>query len=313
MLSAGRGIGKMQDIGIGKNSMRKKFLLILVMVVLCAGLAVCFWIGRAHERRKAPAAPAIPMNDEAFAVNFPLLAATRADHETDSSGAQVVDLSKQGEEFLITEGGSLILSGKMKGRIRISSEEQTVHLFLKGVEVTAKEGPAMFVESAGKVIITLVEGTENRFSDSGDYRQETEAEACIYSAGDLTINGGGSLAVNGFFKDGIRSRNVIKIMDGEITIRCKRSGIHGTDGIHIAGGKLDISSEKNGLRTTKSGSNGRGNLVISGGDHKIIAGRHAFLVGRGDLYIYDCSVYEKSVIGAWDVGGKTFVQSGCVQ
>ena len=253
------------------------------------------------------------MSEEVLYESFPLLAATRADHETDSTGAVPADLSQQGEEFLITEGGSWMLSGKMKGRVRIDAEEQTVHLFLAGVEVTAKEGPALFVESAGKVIITLVEGTENRFSDSGDYRQETVAEACIYSAADLTINGGGSLAVNGFYKDGIRSRNVVKIMDGEISIRCKRSGIHGTDGMHVMGGKLDISSEKNGLRTTKSGTNGRGNLVISGGDHRIIAGRHAFLVGRGDLYIYDCTVYEKSVIGAWDVGGKTFVQSGCVQ
>ena len=303
----------MFEIENDKKMAGKKALLILMALLLCAALAGCFLIGRLYERRKAPVEPEVPMSEAVLHESFPLLAATRADHETDSSGAQVVDLSKQGEELLITEGGSLILRGKMKGRIRISSEEQTVHLFLTGVEVTAKEGPAIFVESAGKVIITLAEETENRLSDSGDYRQETEAEACIYSAGDLTINGGGSLAVNGFFKDGIRSRNVIKIMDGEISIRCKRSGIHGTDGIHIAGGKLDISSEKNGLRTTKSGSNGRGNLIISGGDHRIIAGRHAFLVGRGDLYIYDCSVYEKSVIGAWDVGGNTFVQSGCVQ
>lgn len=303
----------MTDIGIGKAAVRKKLWMVLALVLLCGMLAGCFLIGRSHDRRKEQTNPPVPVSEEDFHVAFPLLAVTRADHDTDSTGAKEIDLSREGEEFLISEGGKWQLTGKMKGRILIDVEEQTVHLFLSGADVTAKEGPAIYVKSAGKVIITLAEGTENQLGDSGDYRQETEAEACIYSAADLTINGEGSLAVNGLYKDGIRSRNVVKVLSGKIAIRCKRSGIHGTDGIHVSGGSMDISSEKNGMRTTKSGSNGRGNLVISGGDHRIIAGRHAFLVGRGDLYIYDCSVYEKSVVGAWDVGGETMVQSGCLQ
>ena len=75
----------------------------------------------------------------------------------------------------------------------------------------------------------------------------------------------------------------------------------------------NISSEKNGLRTTKSGADGRGNLVISGGDHRIIAGRHAFLVGRGDLYVYNCRIFDKSIVSTWNVGGQVKVQSGCIQ
>lgn len=303
----------MTDVGIGKRAAGRKLMLVPALLLLCLALAGCYLIGASHERRKAPAAPQVPISEEALDERFPLLAVTRADRDTDSAGARETDLSREGEELRITEGGKWLLTGRMKGRILIDAEEQTVHLFLAGAEVTAKEGPALYVRSAGKVIITLAEGTENRLGDSGDYRQEAEAEACVFSAADLTVNGTGKLTVNGLYKDGIRSRNVVKILDGEITIRCKRSGIHGTDGVHITGGQLDISSEKNGIRTTKSGLNGRGNLVISGGDHRIIAGRYAFLTGRGDLYIYHCSVYEKSVISAWDAGGETLVQSGCLQ
>ena len=103
------------------------------------------------------------------------------------------------------------------------------------------------------------------------------------------------------------------VVDGEITIKCKRSGIHGTDGILVAGGRLSISSEKYGLRTVKSGADGRGNLVVSGGEHRIIAGRHAFLVSRGDLYVYNCEVSDNSIVSTASVGGRTRIQSGCFE
>lgn len=294
---------------------RKKILQALLLAVLCCALAGCWIIGKRHEQGQAPKAePEIPMSEEEFRENFPYLAVTRADHETDSGEAQPLDLSgqKEGSELLIS-GGSWILSGKMTGRIRIDAEEQTVHLILDGVNLLSKEGPAIWAESAGKVIITLKEGTENVISDAGDYRKTPDLEACIQSNADLTFNGTGALTVSGLYKDAIRSKNVVKVLDGQITLRCKRSGIHGTDGIHVTGGELDISSEKNGLRTTKNGIDGRGDLVIAGGSHRIIAGRHAFLVGRGDLYIYDCTIQEKSVVSTWNVGGEARVQGGCIQ
>ena len=296
-----------------KGRGRRRALQVILLFLLCAALAGCYWLGLRHEERLAPRTPEVPMTEETFDQHFPFLAVTHADHETENAQALDVDLSQVGEELLLSEGGAWRLSGKMYGQIRIAAEEQTVHLILDGVTLTAKEGPALYVESAGKLILTLAEGSENVISDSGDYRRTPDTEACIFSAADLTINGSGMLSVNGLYKDGIRSQNVVKILGGDISVRSKRTGIHGTDGIHITGGFLEISSEKNGLRTTKSGQNGRGNLVVAGGDHRIIAGRFAFLVGRGDLYIYNCSVFEKSVVSAWDVGGQAHVQSGCIQ
>ena len=291
---------------------RKKALQALLLLLLCGALVLCWKVGRSYENRHTPSTPEIPLSEETLREAFPRLAVTRADHDTEAEDAERVDLLQAGEELLIS-GGNRELTGRLAGRIRIAAEEQTVHLILAGVNLTSAEGPAIWVESAGKVIITLKDGTENYISDSGDYRKTPGVEACIYSEADLTLNGKGSLTVSGLYRDAIRSKNVVKVLDGKITIRCKRSGIHGTDGIYVAGGELDISSEKNGLRTTKNGADGRGNLVIAGGDHRIIAGKHAFLVGRGDLYIYDCSIFEKSVVSPWNVGGEVRVQSGCIQ
>lgn len=303
----------MSNLSPGRPQPRNKLLLAAVLLLLCGALALCWVVGVRYERARQPKPATVPLTEEELTVQFPILALTRADHETDSENAIAVNLSDCDGECLIDEGGAYRLSGSLNGVIRVAAEEQTVHLILDSISVTSPQGPALLVESAGKVILSLPEGSHSTLSDSGHYLRNTDDEACISSRSDLTINGSGALTVNGLYKDAIRSRNVIRIPDGEITINCKRTGIHGTDGILVSGGSLNISSEKNGLRTTKSGADGRGNLVISGGDHRIIAGRHAFLVGRGDLYVYNCRIFDKSIVSTWNVGGQVKVQSGCIQ
>ena len=295
--------------------MRRKAALGGALALLIGALVLCWVVGTRHERAKVPAKPVSPIAEEVLAADFPRLAVTRADQDTEMTDAVPVDLSQEQDELLITAGGKYRLSGKLNGRIRVDAEEQTVHLFLDGVTVNAGEGPALWTESAGKLILTLTEGSENSFTDSGRYQNYigAGAEACVYSRADLTVNGSGKLTVTGLYKDAIRSSNVVKILDGNLTIRCKRTGVHGSDGIRVSGGSVSISSEKNGFRTTKSGADGRGNLVVSGGSHRVIAGRYAFLVARGDLYIYDCTILDKSVVSTYSAGGQVSIQSGCFQ
>ena len=297
----------------GSRRTRTRLLLWLALAVLCAALALCWVVGARYERARQPREAEIPLTEEEMNQEFPLLALTRADRETGDENAQTLDLSEYQGECVIREGGVYVLSGSLDGVIRIEAEEQTVHLVLDSVTVVSSNGPALLVESAGKVILTLPEYSESTLSDTGHYPKGAEAEACVWSSADLTINGTGALTVNGLYKDAIRSKNVVRVVDGEITIKCKRSGIHGTDGILVAGGRLSISSEKYGLRTVKSGADGRGNLVVSGGEHRIIAGRHAFLVSRGDLYVYNCKVSDNSIVSTASVGGRTRIQSGCFE
>ena len=289
-----------------------KAVKILALIVLCGVLGCCYQVGMQHDKKKAdPSAKA--MNDAKLSAYFPAFQMTRSDEDTDATDAKPMDLAQAEGECLITEGGKYLLKGELRGRIRIAAEEETVHLFLAGVTVQSTEGPALLAESTGKVILTLAEGTENRFSDSGRYQHYLDQDACLFGRGDITINGAGTLRVNGLYRDGIRSSNMMKVAGGQIFITCKRNGIHGSDGIHVSGGRVQISSEKNGFRTTKHGAEGRGNLIISGGEHQIIAGRYAFLVSRADLYVYDCRILDKSVVGAYNVGGRARIESGCIQ
>ena len=279
-------------------------------IVLVFVLFICWKIGEAHEAEKLPE---LPMSDEQLRETFPYLAVTQMDHVNEMTDPIDLDLSTLSDGYEITEAGEYHLTGELRGSLRINTPEENVHLFLDNVSITAVSGPALYCQGANKLIITLMPGTENYISDSGDYRAEDTVEACIYCENDLTFNGTGELTVNGYYKDAIRAKDVIKILGGDYAIKCKRTAIHGTDGVVVTDGAFTISSEKNGFKSTKSSIEGRGNIIISGGELSIIAGRYAFVTEKANLYIYDCTVYQRSVMSPYNVAGSILVQEGCVQ
>ena len=284
-----------------------------VLAALLAALPACWAIGTAYETAAAKERPNIPSTEEELRKDFSYLSVTQWERGTEMTAPVEVDLSQAGDGYEITAGGEFRLTGELRGTLVIDAEDQNVHLFLDNVTVTSKSGPAIYCRSANKLVITLMPGTENWISDLGSYRADGEAEACIYSECGLTFNGTGGLIVNGYYKDAIRSRDVVKILDGVYTVKCKRTGVHGNDGILVTGGKFMISSEKYGLKTSNLGAEGRGNMIISGGEFSIIAGRYAFVTAKADLLICDCVVSESSVVDTYDVGGTARVQEGCVQ
>ena len=279
-------------------------------ILLVFALFVCWQIGVAFADEKTPD---FPTTDEELRGTFPYLAITDMDRETEMAEAVDLNLSKLSDGYEITQAGAYHLTGELRGSLKINAPEENVHLFLDGVSITAMTGPALYCEDGNKLIITLMPDSENTLSDSGKYPADGEVESCLYSRCDLTINGTGALSVNGYYKDAIRSRDTVKILGGDYSIKCKRTAIHGTDGIVVTDGSFMISSEKFGLKSTKSNTEGRGNIVISGGELSIIAGRYAFVTSKADLYIYDCTIYERSVMSEYDLGGTAHVQEGCIQ
>ena len=279
-------------------------------ILLVFALFICWKIGTAYETEKVPA---IPASDEELRESFPYLAIIDMDQVTEMTDPVDIDLSGFSDGYEITGEGEYHLTGELRGTLIINAPEENVHLFLDNVSITSKSGPALYCKDANRLVITLLPGTENYISDSGDYRAEDTVEACIYSECNMTFNGPGELTVNGYYKDAVRSRDAIKILGGDYAIKCKRTAIHGTDGIVVTDGSFAISSEKYGFKSTKKSPEGRGNIIISGGELSIIAGRYAFVAEKANLYIYDCTVYQRSVMSVYDVGGEVRVQEGCVQ
>lgn len=288
---------------------------LLALACLCLCLIICWNAGQAHEQKGAHKYAEVPIAEEDFDETFPYLAVTELDQKTEPDNAIVVNLDDYDDEVVLSTGGDYILTGTLAGHLVVDAKEQNVHIFLNNVDITSEGGPAIMVpdDAGDKLVITLMEGTDNSISDNGDFRDYDEYEATIEASCDITINGTGELVVAGYYKDAIRSKDIVKILDGSYSIKCKRNGIMGNDGILVNGGNIVISSEKNGLKTSKKGEDGRGNLVVAGGELSIIAGRYAFVTVKAGIYIYNCTVYNKSIVDTYDCGGSRRVQEGCVQ
>ncbi|MCD8082472.1 MAG: carbohydrate-binding domain-containing protein [Clostridiales bacterium] len=181
-----------------------------------------------------------------------------------------------GNTVEINDGGTFVVSGSLSdGQIRITaSKGETVRLILNGVEISNSTTAPIYAEKKCKVILTLAEGTENLVSDGTSYvleEGEDEPDSPIFVKGDLTINGSGSLSVQGNYQSGIRSKGNLLIVSGTIAVDCQDDGIKGKDSLVILDGDLKIRSVKDGLKSNNDESDEVGYIWIDGGTIAIAA------------------------------------------
>lgn len=236
---------------------------------------------------------------------------TGIDTDVNVDSAVPVDLAAYAGQYTIEAGGSYRLTGELQGSILIDAEEQIVHLILDGVSIRSSAGPALRVRSAGKLVVTVM--GQNTLADSGNYFGFVEENACLYSESDVTLNGTGTLDINGDHKDGIHSKDTVKLLGGRVRIWAKRDGIRGNDGICVCGDGLEIECEGSGLHTTKSknGEKEKGTIEVRGGDVSIIAGEYALCAAK-DVYLSGCSLYVKGVRGDCSAQ-NVYAEEGCLR
>ncbi len=287
----------------------QKYLYILFALsisIFLLVIAICLLGAREQQVREVMGNTTEPIKYEQ------IYACTRADLNTDAENAERIDLSKADMSYTIADAGSYLLYGEYEGQICIDAEEQIVHLFLENVNIKSPSGPALDIRAAGKVIITLMDGTSNTVEDKVYYQKNSEGDAAIYSICDLTINGNGALAVYGFYNKGIHSKDIIKILGGNITVQAKGNGIQGNDGMRIAPETLSIESEGHGLYSKKSGTDNKGTIEICDGDIEIIAGQNAVFSSK-DLYVSNCLIWGNSVLDAFHASGSAHLREGCIK
>lgn len=228
----------------------------------------------------------------------------------DMEKTERVDLDACESGRVILTGSDIWLSGSLEGQVVIDAEEdELVHLYLDGVEITSTNGPALWVQEAAKVVVTLVSDTENVLADFPDYTDYEETPACLYSVCDLTLNGGGALQVFGYHEDGIRSRDRIKVLDCDLSVQAKGDGIRGSDGIYMQRAFVSVESEKNGLRTVNQGADERGVIEIDGGALSVIAGKNG-ICSAADVYVYHGQCSLNAVEETVKAEGTTYIADG---
>lgn len=208
------------------------------------------------------------------------------------SGATV-----SGSRVTITAAGAYGISGDLSdGQILVDTQDaEKVTLILNGADIACSTSAPIFVVNAEKVVITLAEGTQNSVTDGKTYLYadptSDEPSAAIFSNDDLTINGAGSLTVSANYKNGIQSKDDLKITGGNITVTAVSDGLKGKDSITIKNGAITVDAGGDGLQSTNAEEAERGYISIEGGTLAITAALDGIqaetnlLVSGGDITI----------------------------
>lgn len=229
----------------------------------------------------------------------------------------------------ITAGGTYVISGTLNdGSIRVEAGEEQVHIVLNGVNITCGNGAPFYANNGKKTVVTLAEGSSNTFTDSQNYEyavtetngetgeESGEPNAAMFSKKALTINGSGTLTVNGNFNNGITCKDDLKIMSGDIAVTAKNHGIRGNDSVVIRSGTIDVTASGDGIKSTKTGNDSKGYVYIEGGAISINAGDDGIqaetllAVAGGDINIVssDDAMHTGVTLAVSD--GKISVQAG---
>lgn len=221
------------------------------------------------------------------------------------SPEKAVDLSSVNGTLSITDPGAYTLTGTLQGSIVIDAQDQAVQLILDNASVKAMTECAVDVVSASKVIITSRDGTQNSLED-GSYTDESADEnACVFSTAPLSFNGGGQLTIKGDYKDGVHSKDTVKVCGANLEIQAKRDGIRGNDGVGIRNANLTITAKKSAVKSSKSGKKGKGNIALSNSTLKAAAGEYG-IYSSADLYLKDVSTDISAKIGEMEAVGTIY-------
>ncbi|MBR1810655.1 MAG: carbohydrate-binding domain-containing protein [Clostridia bacterium] len=177
----------------------------------------------------------------------------------------------------ISKAGTYVISGSSSdGRINVNAgNSDDVKLVLNGLTL-ASSTAAITAVNADKVILTLAAGTVNSVADSASYTLDldgSDADAAIFAKTDLTINGSGTLNVNGNYKHGVVSKDSLAITGGTINVTAVSTGIEGKDCVKAADATVSVTAGTDAIRSTNTDREDRGFVYLQSGVYDLTAGK----------------------------------------
>ena len=206
------------------------------------------------------------------------------DLSDDGIKADAPGIYSDGSILTITLPGEYLLRGSLSnGQIIVDCEvEGKVRLFFSGITVHCENAPALYIKKCSpRLTIDLAEGTVNELSDGAEYAdKESKIDAVIFSKSDLTITGTGVLNVTGAYRDGIVSKDDLRIKSGTINVNAVHNGVIGKDCVEIYGGEIKVHAGNDGIKTTNDDTD-RGYILVEGGTVSILCGDDPLSFVRG--------------------------------
>ena len=209
--------------------------------------------------------------------------------------------------------GSLTLDGSYK-----------CTLSLAGLTMTNPNGAAINITNKKRIQLSVKSGTENTLTDGNDGSQK----ACIYSKGQLQLQGKGTLNVAGNTKHAIKSGDYITVKNLTLNItsavgdgiNCEeyfqmKSGTISINGVGDDGIQCDLGGDTSTGETTDHEDEDSGNVYIEGGTLNITMTADAAkgIKADGDMKISGGDVTVKTTGGGtWDSDDNKTKASSCL-
>ncbi|GBU24111.1 hypothetical protein R83H12_00737 [Fibrobacteria bacterium R8-3-H12] len=199
----------------------------------------------------------------------PEISNTFSEVSVNATGEDVVVIIPNASE---KEEYSFILSGTASnGSLKFYGDVRKA-LYLNSVSITNSKGPAINIQGGKRVLVHLVNGTQNFLTDGPNYDIPTgeQAKGAFFSEGKLNFEGSGSLEVKGKYNHAIVADNDFEVSNGKIVVsEAVNDGIHANNMIEISGGVLIITSTGDAIQSEKEPvTNALAQVKISGGKIK---------------------------------------------
>lgn len=185
---------------------------------------------------------------------------------TSSASADGEGVSVSGTVVTIKAPGTYKITGTLSGgQILVNTSiDGVVRLLLNGVAISNASSAPLYVKSATKVVVNLVEGTTNTLTDTHS-DTSTEPNAALFSNANMTIFGTGSLSVKGTYADGISSDDGLLLKSGVVTVSAADDAVRGKDYLIVEGGTISATGKTgHGLKSDNEDS-GAGYVLVEGG------------------------------------------------
>ena len=239
---------------------------------------------------------------------------TANDEKTDMYTASATKIKLSGTEASVSGPGAYALGGSVviknagtysvsgtltDGSITVDAYASSkVFILLDGADVTSLTGPAFYVREADKVFLTLAEGSENVLTDGEAYSDEAVkggANGAVFSHDDLTINGSGSLTVNGSFMHGISVNDDLVVTGGTLNVTAPADGLRANDSLRLKNAAVNVTAGDDGLVANAEGAyfyalsgtysvKAAGDAVHAAGDVTIDGGSFSILSGDDGIH-----------------------------
>lgn len=232
----------------------------------------------ASEMNTQIAAPVVEYSSKDLTAAYDESAATSIVFSATGVKINGEGASSQDSRVTISDAGIYVVSGgSADGQLVVESpKDADVVLVLDGLDLTNPSGPALRVIQADKVIVTLPEGSVSTLSDGAAYTtsdsETDEPDGAIYSKADLTVNGMGTLNVNGNYRHGIVSKDDLKIISGTLNIKAVADGLKGKDMVAIQDGTVTVVAGGDGIQSDNEEDSAKGFVWIESGTFQITAG-----------------------------------------